>query len=598
MGYEVLALKYRPQVFDDCVGQEEVAKTLKNAINQNRVGHAYLFTGPRGVGKTSLARIFAKALNCPEAKDGNPCNICSQCVSISKCNSMDVIEFDGASNNKVEDIRDLIANVDYQPVNSKYKIYIIDEVHMVTTQAFNALLKTLEEPPAHVKFIFATTEIQKLPETILSRCQILGFRQIQQADIVRRLKFICEKENFKYEEEALFYIASKARGAHRDSQSLLDQVVAYSNANITVQAIIEVTGSISDQDLINLIDLIFHTKEADIFPAVKSFINKGFDLGEICERMMELLRDIIVIQECRDNAQGLLTNPFYFDPLKALSLLVRRDGIQYMIQMLAETKGKIKHSNIPHVLLEMTILKMCHSSDLISIPEIIKELKSSKISLGTSNVQSVQTISSSMPSSTPEVSKSDNPLFRKKKVDSPSENMPHESNQISEQPIKTTPSHTPSPKAEILNGWARILSDINKQDPTTGNILTNNNACIAELTDKTVSIQIDGNTPRIISSLDTDVRKQMISASFFNNFHVALKVVFILSDKSSQKKSPELKIDVIPSAKVQILPIEKKSSKAESIRKGESEVLSDPDLQKIITEFGAQVVGIVKKENK
>lgn len=586
MGYEVLALKYRPQVFEDCVGQEEVAKTLKNAINQNRVGHAYLFTGPRGVGKTSLARIFAKALNCPQAIDGNPCNICSQCVSISKCNNMDVIEFDGASNNKVEDIRDLIGNVDYQPVNSKYKIYIIDEVHMVTTQGFNALLKTLEEPPPHVKFIFATTEIQKLPETILSRCQILGFRQIQQADIIRRLKYICDKEHFKYDEAALHFIASKARGAHRDSQSLLDQAVAYSNANLTVQTIIEVTGSISDEDLIQLIDLIFHSKEADIFTTVKSFINKGFDLGEICERMMEILRDIIVIQECKENASGLLSNTFYIDQLKALSLLVRRDGIQYMIQMLAETKGKIKHSNVPHVLLEMTILKMCHSTDLIALADIAKELKSHKVSLG---AQATVAPMQSANISAPESQKADNPLLRRKKTENASSDA---STTNFEVPVKSEP--TPATRAEILNGWGRVLNDINKQDPVVGGILSKHNACIKEITDKLVVIQVDGENARVLSSLDTDIRKQLISVSFYNNFHVGVKISFVVADPKDQKKSPEVK----PASVVTSQNIEKKVSKAEIIRKDEKEVIADGDIQKIIKEFGAQVVGIEKKENK
>lgn len=592
MGYEVLALKYRPQVFDDCVGQEEVAKTLKNAINQNRVGHAYLFTGPRGVGKTSLARIFAKALNCAKPIDGNPCNACAQCIAISKCISMDVIEFDGASNNKVEDIRDLIGNVDYQPVNSKFKIYIIDEVHMVTTQGFNALLKTLEEPPPHVKFIFATTEIQKLPETILSRCQILGFRQIQQADIVRRLKFICDKEKFKYDEAALHFIASKARGAHRDSQSLLDQAVAYSNANLTVQSIIEITGSISDEDLIQLIDLIFHSKETDIFSAVKSFINKGFDLGEICERLMELLRDIIVIQECKEKAQSLLTNAFYFEQLKALSLLVRRDGIQYMIQMLAETKAKIKHSNVPHVLLEMTILKMCHSTDLIALADIAKELKSQKVSMA-GNAPTA-TASPNIPSA-PSNNKEDNPLFRKKKVEVSAE----ENLTVASTPVTpSAPAPAPASRAEILNGWPRILSDITKQDPLVAGILSKHNASIREYNEKSVVIQVEGDNSRVINSLDTDVRKQLISLSFFNNFHVGVKVSFVMAENKDQKKSPEInsKNNSLASSNEKI--VEKKGSKADAIRKEESEVISDADMQKIIKELGCQVVGIEKKEKK
>ncbi|MEI8021808.1 MAG: DNA polymerase III subunit gamma/tau, partial [Schlesneria sp.] len=244
--YTVLARRFRPQTFSEVVGQERVAQTLRNAIHEGRVAHAYLFTGARGVGKTSMARIFAKALNCPFVKDGVPCNECEQCRGISVGQDVDVSEIDGASNRGIDDIRSLRANVNIKSMRSKYKVYIIDEVHMLTKEAFNALLKTLEEPPPMVKFVFCTTEANKVPDTILSRCQRFDFGTISTDNITIRLRQLAEAEGFRVDEAALDLVARRAAGSMRDSQSLFDQLLAFGSEHITSADVHRLLGTAPD----------------------------------------------------------------------------------------------------------------------------------------------------------------------------------------------------------------------------------------------------------------------------------------------------------------------------------------------------------------
>ncbi|MEI8345507.1 MAG: DNA polymerase III subunit gamma/tau, partial [Candidatus Omnitrophota bacterium] len=252
--YLVIARKYRPQTFDDVVGQEPVATTLKNAIEFGRIGQAYLFTGPRGVGKTSMARIFAKALNCGKGPTVHPCGQCPACVEIEQSRALDVQEIDGASNRGIDEIRALRENVKFSPAAGKYKIYIIDEVHQITPDGFNALLKTLEEPPAHVKFIFATTSAQKVPATILSRCQRFDFRRLSGVQIAATLKSICAKEKINIDADALELIAQCADGSLRDAQSILDQMAAAAADRITAEAVIRSLGVLESQRLVALTD--------------------------------------------------------------------------------------------------------------------------------------------------------------------------------------------------------------------------------------------------------------------------------------------------------------------------------------------------------
>lgn len=296
MSYIVTARKWRPTTFEDVVGQAHVGSTLKNAIQQNRLGHAYIFSGPRGVGKTTIARILARVLNCTDpAASGEPCNTCESCTEITGGRSVDVFEIDGASNRGVEEIRNLREAVRYAPVKSRYKLYIIDEVHMLTKEAFNALLKTLEEPPSHVMFVFATTEVNKVPPTILSRCQRFDFRRIAINDIIDRLRYIAKEENITIDEDALLYIAKKGDGSMRDAQSIFDQVVAFSGTTVSGEHVLE-TLNIVDQDMYFDLSDILRTQDAKRgLQLVSRIVERGYDMREFLTGFLEHLRNLLTV---------------------------------------------------------------------------------------------------------------------------------------------------------------------------------------------------------------------------------------------------------------------------------------------------------------
>jgi DNA polymerase-3 subunit gamma/tau len=375
MEYTVLARRYRPQAFGEVVGQEHIAQALKNAINSDRVAHAYLFTGARGVGKTSTARILAKSLNCPTAQAGEPCNDCDVCQAISVGSDVDVIEIDGASNRGIEDIRALRANVNVRSMRSRYKIYIIDEVHMLTREAFNALLKTLEEPPPNVKFIFCTTEPQKVPDTILSRCQRFDFGTIAEHSIKTRLNEIAKREGVSVEPDAIDLVARRANGSMRDSQSLFDQLLSFGGQTVAVADVHRLLGTAPDERLQELFSAIIDAQPGTVLVRLSETLSTGVQLGELLDQLIAYARDIMVISS---GASGLGLLAVGEPKREMVTEQARRWGLTTTLsalQILSETKAKLRFTTQGRPLVELALVRLAQLRDLEFVGQLVQKLK-------------------------------------------------------------------------------------------------------------------------------------------------------------------------------------------------------------------------------
>jgi DNA polymerase III subunit gamma/tau len=372
--YTVLARRYRPQTFTDLIGQEPTARALINALKGNRVAHAYLFTGARGVGKTSTARILAKALNCEQGPTPTPCGVCYNCVSITSGDDTDVIEIDGASNNGVDDARELRGNINTRPSRSRYKIYIIDEVHMLSKAAFNALLKTLEEPPAHVKFIFATTEVQKIPITILSRCQRFDFAGIPADQILEQLKTITVREGKQADDEALELVARRAGGSMRDSQSLLDQLLAFGGDRLTADQVREMLGMAGDDRVVALAEAVVAKDAGKALAVLDETAQGGLQMGELVDQMLSYWRDLMVVHCAGEQASDLSVpsrcRPDLVRQGKALTL----DAVLAGLDVLSTTRLRLRDSSHGRTLVEMALVRLCRLSDLLPVAQLAQML--------------------------------------------------------------------------------------------------------------------------------------------------------------------------------------------------------------------------------
>ena len=378
MSYLALYRRYRPNNFESLIGQEHVVKTLVNQIKNDRLGHAYLFTGTRGTGKTSAAKIFSKAINCLSPIEGSPCGKCSVCLALNDPSNIDVIELDAASNNGVNEIRELRENVQYPPVNGKYKVYIIDEVHMLTGAAFNALLKTLEEPPKHAVFILATTEAHKIPATILSRCMRFDFRLIPTEKIAKLLSDIFDEQGKKYQKEAIYAIAKAGEGSIRDALSIADIAISHTEGELTYDQVNEILGSSNVETVIELTDFIMQGNTGKALEKVNELSILGKSMGVLIKDVSEVLRDLLIIKTT-ENSKKILTLPLNkYNLLKEISDKTLEEKILRSMEIFAETEMNLKYSFHPRVLFETAVVKASKPQadfDINAIMERVKNLE-------------------------------------------------------------------------------------------------------------------------------------------------------------------------------------------------------------------------------
>ena len=373
MMYRALYRKWRPQTFSDVVGQSHITVTLCNELKAGKLAHAYLFTGSRGTGKTSCAKILAKAVNCEHPVDGNPCNECEVCRGIDSGAILDVVEIDAASNNGVDNIRDLREEANYTPVRAKYRVYIIDEVHMLSVGAFNALLKTLEEPPEHVKFILATTEVHKLPATILSRCQRFDFKRIEPEDIAGRLNFVAKAEGFTIDDEAAMLIARVADGGMRDALSLLDQCAGQSD-RVTAQLVSSVAGFTGRDHLFSLADCIKNSDCARALSIINELHNSSCDMERLCGQLIEHYRNLMIIRSVNDPSGLIVCTASELKQMETQALSYTLENIMYILSVLEATSGNLRRGLNRRVETEMAFVRLCTPNLDSSIDALLKRV--------------------------------------------------------------------------------------------------------------------------------------------------------------------------------------------------------------------------------
>ncbi len=479
MTYLVMARKYRPQSFEEVVGQSHVTVTLVNAIKAERISHAYLFAGPKGTGKTTVARILAKALNCKDGPTDKPCGECDSCSEITMGRSLDVMEIDGASNNSVDDVRALRENIRYVPSKGKYKIYIIDEVHMLSASAFNALLKTLEEPPAHSIFIFATTEPHRVPQTVLSRCQRFDFRRIPMPDLVKTIQTIAHKERLEIDQDASYILARRADGSLRDILSLLDQVIAFggeddgspSGGRVTKELVAQTLGLVDQEKLFEITDSISHKDTAGGLSILNQLIDSGIDIPEFVNSLLQHFRDLLVSKVGKDSKTLFDLSDTYIEKYEEKAKEFSETNILRMIKIVADLNLTLKRAADPRIFLELALMKLIKMESAVSLEDVLSKLdrlqacQSGELSSGSSPTDSESSVRSDVPK------QERNPV---------SDSSASESNpsMVSEQKTSLT---------ELRDRWSEVLERVKKAKLSLWSLIKDGE--IVSFEDNTITIE-------------------------------------------------------------------------------------------------------------
>ena len=518
MSYLVFARKWRPQTFEEVIGQDHITITLKNAITSGRTAHAYLFTGPRGIGKTSTARIFAKALNCVKGPTATPCNKCTSCKEITNFTSLDVLEIDGASNTSVEQIRDLRENVKLSPSSGRFKIYIIDEVHMLSKSAFNALLKTLEEPPAHVKFIFATTQAHKVLPTIISRCQRFDFKRIPIQDIVSKLKKIAGAEKIEIEEAAFFNIASAGDGSMRDAESILDQLIPYKKGKIASGDVASLLGMVDSEVYFGFTEDIIRKDAGAVLELINRVILDGKDLYQFMAGLIRHFRNLIILKASKDLTSLVSQTPDNIKKLIKASENFTQQDLLYSFSILVAAHEMMRRSSDIRIPLEVAAVKLTHLSQLKSLPQILDELKSLNLKENSQDhfEQPQGRILNDKKTSPP-------PMPKLKKSEEQAKN--------SDQ-VETSKLDIPQ---EISSQWPAFLEGVKNESLLTGLYLSEGKILKVESNHFIIGFHNEGNFH--VDYLQKKENKDLVEKKLSKFFDKKIKVSFVKSKEIPNKTS-------------------------------------------------------------
>jgi DNA polymerase III subunit gamma/tau len=556
MAYTVLARKYRSQSFDDVVGQDPIAQTLKNAIKTDRVAHAYLFTGTRGVGKTTMARVLAKALNCLSVDKPTiqPCCKCDSCMAINLGDDIDVIEIDGASNNRVEEIRELRENAIYRPARSRFKIYIIDEVHMLTTSAFNALLKTLEEPPSHIKFILATTEPNKVLPTIQSRCQRFDFRNISPAVIAEQLKMILGKEGIKYEDDFVLSLAKMANGSMRDGLSLLDRLISAGIEPLTVGLLEEFLGCPDSEKIWMLIERIGESDAAGVLEVIEQLVIGGNSEVQILDSCIESMRDLMVVKSAGPKSGLVIMTEQQRKRTVSLAEKFDSSGLIYNIAALEKLRWAVKNSDTSRALLEATLLRLALSEHFIDIDKLI-----SQINTGSTGSTSTAAVKKKAVTPAPEIQKN-------------AESQPAIQQEI-QQVVATGLEHSNLNIQSIKSHWQNLLEVVTSQ--------------LGSGTGRLLGYAEPGGFDNGLLTLcfSTQIHKDMCQSNGRSE-----QIQNILSNQLSMPI--KLKFEVAPKEQTKPIPSE---NPQKSDGQKRTKLLNDPAVKTVIVGLDATITGIEEK---